>query len=76
MDMKNTIDARSLLCPLPVLKLRKRLKAVDPGDVVDLWADDPAAVIDVPHFCTEAGHDLISKTEGAGYMIYRVRKQT
>lgn len=75
MDVKDTIDARGLLCPLPVLKLRKRLKSVEVGEVVELWADDPAAVIDVPHFCTEAGHDLVSRDEDGEHMIYRVRKQ-
>lgn len=74
MDPANTIDARGLLCPLPVLKLRKRLKSVAVGEVVELWADDPAAIVDVPHFCVEAGHDLVSQEQGAAHAIYRVRK--
>lgn len=52
------VDARGLLCPLPVLRLRKRLMAVEPGQVLRLIATDPAAVIDVPHFCSEGGHVL------------------
>ena len=32
MDVKDTIDARGLLCPLPVLKLRKRLQSVAVGE--------------------------------------------
>ncbi len=74
MEKPEIIDARGLLCPLPVLKLRKRLKPVATGTCVDLWADDPAAVIDVPHFCSEAGHELISMTEADGHQIYRVQK--
>ena len=74
MDVADTIDARGLLCPLPVLKLRKRLKPVSAGHVVELWADDPAAVVDVPHFCAEAGHELISVSEGDAHQVYRVRK--
>lgn len=53
------IDARHLLCPLPVLRLRKALSAATPGQRVALIATDPAAVLDVPHFCAEAGHRLI-----------------
>lgn len=56
------IDARGLLCPLPVLKARKRLLALAPGQVLRLLADDPAAVVDVPHFCAEQGHALLSET--------------
>lgn len=54
------IDARHLLCPLPVLRLRRALRALPPGEVVALDATDPAAVLDVPHFCAEAGHQLLS----------------
>lgn len=52
------VDARGLLCPLPVLKARKRLQSITPGGRLELLADDPAAVIDVPHFCNENNHEL------------------
>lgn len=60
--MTETIDARGLLCPLPVLRLRKRLNVLAPGARVRLVATDGAAVIDVPHFCAEAGHHLLSSS--------------
>lgn len=53
------IDARNLLCPLPVLRLRKALAAAPRQGRVALTATDPAAVLDVPHFCAEGGHRLI-----------------
>lgn len=69
-----TLDAIGLLCPLPVLKARKRLKALAPGDILQVLADDPAAIIDVPHFCSEAGHEFLGQSEGDGHQIYLVRK--
>lgn len=69
-----TLDAIGLLCPLPVLKARKRLKSLAPGEVLHMLADDPAAVIDVPHFCAEAGHDYIGQIAGDGHQIFRIRK--
>ncbi|MEO0370792.1 MAG: sulfurtransferase TusA family protein [Pseudomonadota bacterium] len=75
MDVKETIDARGLLCPLPVLKLRKRMKSVALDDVVELWADDPAAAIDVPHFCTESGHELVAQQDAEDHTVYCVRKR-
>jgi tRNA 2-thiouridine synthesizing protein A len=57
------LDATGLLCPLPVLKARKRLLALPPGGVLRLVADDPAAAIDVPHFCAEQGHALVAAEE-------------
>lgn len=69
------LDARGLLCPLPVLKARKRLTALAPGSVLRVVADDPAAVIDVPHFCAEQGHALAGQTDlGDGSRAYLIRK--
>ncbi len=68
------IDAMGLLCPLPVLKLRKRMSRLAPGDQLRLICDDPAAAIDVPHFCAEAGHELLSAQVDAGRAVYLVRK--
>ena len=69
------IDATGLLCPLPVLKARKRLRGMAPGAVLRLVATDPAAVIDVPHFCAEAGHALLSTSEAAGAQVYLIRRK-
>ncbi|TRW98875.1 sulfurtransferase TusA family protein [Paracoccus sp. M683] len=63
---KDEVDARGLLCPLPVLRLRKRLMASPPGTRLRLIATDPAAVIDVPHFCAQGGHRLIGTRDLAG----------
>ncbi|MDS9466608.1 sulfurtransferase TusA family protein [Paracoccus sp. MBLB3053] len=60
--MTKRIDARDLLCPLPVLRLRKGLIGASPGTRVVLVATDRAALVDVPHFCAESGHLLISMT--------------
>ena len=68
------LDATGLLCPLPVLKARKRLQPLAAGDILKLRADDPAAVIDVPHFCAEAGHALIETLDEGAEQIYLIRK--
>jgi tRNA 2-thiouridine synthesizing protein A len=57
------IDALGLLCPLPVLRLRKRLKNLKSGTVIKLLADDPAATIDIPHFCAQNGHKFLHSNQ-------------
>jgi tRNA 2-thiouridine synthesizing protein A len=57
------LDAQGLLCPLPVLKARKRLLALAPGQVLRVVADDPAALVDIPHFCAEQGHALVAQSD-------------
>ena len=68
------LDAKGLLCPLPVLKARKRLQALASGQVLRMLADDPAAIVDVPHFCNEAGHALLKTEEAAGGQFYFIKK--
>jgi tRNA 2-thiouridine synthesizing protein A len=68
------LDAMGLLCPLPVLKARKRLQALQSGQVLRMLADDPAAVIDVPHFCAEAGHALLASEDGPGGRYYFIQR--
>ena len=67
------LDALGLLCPLPVLKARKRLSAMTRGQVLRMIADDPAAIVDVPHFCNEAGHELLAQSEAAGVLTFDIR---
>ncbi|PQO22312.1 preprotein translocase subunit TatB [Rhodobacteraceae bacterium WD3A24] len=74
MTWDDEIDASGLLCPLPVLKARKRLKALAPGAVLRMICTDPAARVDVPHFCNEAGHDLLTARETGTAQIYMIRK--
>ncbi|MEM7683948.1 MAG: sulfurtransferase TusA family protein [Pseudomonadota bacterium] len=57
------LDTRGLLCPLPVLKARKRLLSLPGGARLRVIADDPAARVDVPHFCAEQGHTLADQTD-------------
>jgi len=69
------LDTRGLLCPLPVLKARKRLQSLAPGECLHMLADDPAARVDVPHFCAEQGHALLREGDlPGGVMEFVIRK--
>lgn len=58
------IDARGLKCPLPVLKMEKRLASLPPGAALMVLATDPMAKVDIPLFCHQQGHDCAVETEG------------
>lgn len=68
------VDAAGLLCPLPVLRARKRLLAMQPGQVLRVVATDPAAVIDLPHFCSQSGDTLISSADEGAVRVFLIRK--
>ena len=74
MTWDEELDAIGLLCPLPVLKARKRLMAMAEGSVLLMRADDPAAIVDVPHFCAEAGHSLLSQDSEGAELHFFIRK--
>ena len=74
MKWDHELDASGLLCPLPVLKARKRLQAMAQGEVLRMLATDPAAVVDVPHFCAESGHELVGTGEDGEVQVYLIRR--
>jgi len=56
------VDARGLYCPVPLLRLKRRLRDVPPGSPVRLLATDPAAPLDVAAFCNIEGHAFDGQT--------------
>ncbi len=74
-DAVRIVDARGLRCPLPVLRARKALGQVAPGDRIELRATDPAAARDVRAFCGETGHALESASEAGDLLIFVIRRK-
>jgi len=58
------LDARGLRCPLPVLKMEKRLAQMPAGAALTVLATDPMAKIDIPLYCTQNGHGCATSNEG------------
>jgi len=67
------IDARGLKCPLPVLKMEKRMATLPAGATLVVLATDPMAKVDIPLYCRQHGHDCALTTEGEvlRFMIVR-----
>jgi tRNA 2-thiouridine synthesizing protein A len=70
-----TLDARGLLCPLPVLKARRALKPLAPGAVLEVLATDPGAVGDFEHFCRATGCELLEASEQSGGVLRFLMKK-
>jgi tRNA 2-thiouridine synthesizing protein A len=62
------LDLTGLKCPLPALKTRKALKALKPGDRIEVHCTDPLSVIDIPNLIRETG-DKVEITEHAEHRI-------
>lgn len=72
--MSDIYDLRGLNCPLPVLKTRKRLQGMEVGDVLVIETTDALAVIDIPAFCAEDGHRLVSSEPVEGGHRFVIEK--
>ena len=60
------LDAKGLVCPLPVLRLNRALRGMEPGERLRLLTTDRASVADVRAFCRETGHQLTGFAEEPG----------
>jgi len=54
-----TLDAKGLNCPLPILKAKKSLKTLSAGQTLEILATDPGSVADFEAFCRTTGHELV-----------------
>ena len=69
------LDLTGLKCPLPALKTRKALKALKPGDLLEVHCTDPLSVIDIPNLIRETG-DKVEITESAELRIVFLIEKT
>ena len=69
-----TLDTKGLNCPLPVLKAKKALQGMNPGEALTVLATDPSVRKDFKAFCEATGHHLVAIAEAGGVYTVTVRK--
>ena len=69
------LNARGLLCPLPVIRTQDRIKALADGDTLEVLASDPGTLHDIPAWCRVHGHALMESTRLDGDFRFRIRVQ-
>lgn len=68
------IDAKGLVCPMPVLKTKKALDGISPGQILEVIASDVASKADITALLNRLGHELIEIREGDGIISFLIRK--
>ena len=68
------MDVKGLMCPLPIIKIRKILTEMAVGEVVTVLTTDLSSNIDIRHFCNISGHKLVDAIEKDGMMTFIIRK--
>jgi tRNA 2-thiouridine synthesizing protein A len=67
------LDARGLLCPMPVIRTQQRVATLTPGDVLEIVATDPGVLHDIPAWCRVHGHELLETTRAEREITLRLR---
>ena len=66
---RHILDARNLLCPMPVIRTQDRVKALDTGDILEVRCTDPGALNDIPAWCRIHGHRVVETKEDTDEVV-------
>lgn len=75
MGGREQLDARRLLCPMPVIRTQSKVNALQPGDELEVICTDPGALHDIPAWCRVNGHEVLETGERGGnecFVVLRV----
>jgi tRNA 2-thiouridine synthesizing protein A len=74
--MAETImNLRGLKCPLPALRVKKKLSSLKSGDIIVAECTDPLASLDIPNLLRQTGDTLEGKEQAEGLLTFRIRKK-
>jgi len=75
MNFDKELDARGLNCPLPILRAKKALTDMKPGQVLRILATDPGSVKDFEAFCKQTGNELLSQAEAEKEFTFFMKRK-
>ena len=74
-NVDQTLDATGLLCPMPVVKAGKVMRAMDAGQILKIIATDRGAIADFPAWAEDTENELLEWSEDAdGSLVFYIRK--
>lgn len=68
-----TLDAKGLNCPLPIIKAKKALKGMSSGQVLEVQSTDPGSVADFAAFCNQTGNELLSSNQNGDVYTFEIK---
>jgi tRNA 2-thiouridine synthesizing protein A len=72
---ETTLNLRGLKCPLPALRTRKALSALDRGDVLVIECTDPLTAVDIPALVNQTGDNIEGQSKAKKVLTFRIRKR-
>jgi tRNA 2-thiouridine synthesizing protein A len=74
LTVDQTLDCKGLLCPMPIVKLGKAIKLMDPGAVILLETTDPGSIPDVAAWSQSTGNPILSQDKNGAVMRFWIQK--
>ena len=74
--ISQSIDARDLICPIPVMKAKNGIKALIAGQMLEVFSSDPASLRDMDALCRSTGNTLLSfedQTDGSFRFLIEIK---
>jgi len=69
-----TLDCIGLYCPEPLFQTRESIDSIEVGEVLEVFADDPAAEEDLTRFAKRAGHEVVAVENDGGQLHIRIKR--
>ena len=69
-----TLDAKGLDCPMPLLKAKKAIVALESGQVLEILGTDEGSKIDLPGWCERVGHTFLGAKDEENFFRFYIKK--
>lgn len=74
MNITQTLDAKGLACPMPIVKTKKAIDAINSGEILEVLVTDKGALNDFTAWAAAGGHTIVEQKEEAGVLYFYIQK--
>jgi TusA-related sulfurtransferase len=74
MKVNVRVNCKGQICPVPVLKVKKALDGMKPGEVLEMVATEPGVKADIKKFVKRMGHELLESRREGSFLYFYIRK--
>lgn len=67
------LDARNLMCPMPVIRAQNCVANLEVGDELEILCTDPGALTDIPTWCRIEGHEVLELVQNGNELVIKLR---
>lgn len=74
MNVTTVLDAKGLACPMPIVRTKKAVDAIESGQVLEVHVTDKGAIADIPAWAASGGHTILEHTEEDEVLKFWIQK--